>query len=57
MPNKVLLYENQNKTLLANGVIEENKPVGLSHDNKTIKPYSNIFNWSRIWTDIGGEIK
>lgn len=57
MPYKVLLYENQSKTLLANGVIEENKPVGLSHDNKSIRPYSNIFFWSRIWTDIGGEIK
>jgi len=57
MPHKVLLYENQNKTLLANGVIEENKPVGFSHDNKSIRPYSNIFFWSRTWTDVGGEIK
>lgn len=56
MPYKVLLYENQNKTLLANGVIEENKPVGFSHDNKSIRPYSNLFFMSRIWTDVGGEI-
>lgn len=56
MPHRVLEYSKQTRTLIANGIIEENKPIGLVHDNKSIKPYSNIFLLSRIWTDVGGEI-
>lgn len=56
MPYRVLEYEKQTRTLIANGIIEENKPIGLVHDNKSIRPYSNIFLLSRIWTDVGGDI-
>ncbi len=56
MAYKILEYEKQSKSLISNGEIEENKAIGLSHDNKAIRPFSNIFFLSKIWTDVGGEI-
>lgn len=56
MPYKIFDTNQQSKSLIANGEIEEYKSIGISPDNKSIKPYSNIFLLSRIWTDMGGEI-
>lgn len=38
------------------GEIYEIKPVGFPEEEGLLKGYSNIFYWSFLWTDKGGEI-
>lgn len=56
MPSKILTLDNQAKNIIANGAIMENRPIGFSNDSKSVKPYSNIYHWTRLWTDVGGNI-
>lgn len=56
MPVRVLKIQDQNNIRINNGEIEENKPVGLSTNRRSIRPYSTIFYFSNQWTDIGSKI-
>ena len=56
MPTKIITLDNQAKSQISNGAIMENRPIGFSNDSKSVKPYSNIYYWSRLWTDVGGTI-
>lgn len=53
MPVKILQRSNQAVEYINNGEIEENKTVGVSANKNIIRPYSDIFYFSGLWTDIG----
>lgn len=48
--------EEQSDNQLNNGTIFEKKPVGFPEDEGLLKAYSNIFYWTHMWTEKGGEI-
>ncbi|MDC1068217.1 pirin family protein [Candidatus Kapabacteria bacterium] len=56
MPVRILKIEDQNNIKINNGEIEENKPVGVSSNKKSIMPFSTIFYISNQWTDVGSRI-
>lgn len=56
MPIRILNTKNQAVEFINNGEIEESKTVGVSANRNIIKPYSNIFYFSKLWTDVGSSI-
>jgi redox-sensitive bicupin YhaK (pirin superfamily) len=56
MPFTILPVAKQSDGQFNGGAILEKKPVVLSHDGRSLTPYSNLFYWAHAWSDEGSTI-
>lgn len=57
MPYRIKHISEQSVIGINSGELEENKPVGLSNNRSSIRPYSYIFYLSNLWTDVGTTVQ